>query len=171
MRIGESDLERALRHRRQVLAAFQKQSEREEQEALSARWNEVVNTYRMRSGKAQGLLEYPRGERLFEIIRNDGRVRLLLDYNLENPSPNLANQGQRRQVESILGFERPLEQLMLEAGGRWQAGDYEREAELLEEFAKSNPQSDSILDLAAEARRDAISGASTARKPKRRELA
>ena len=167
----ESTLERALRQRRQVLAAVEKESQREDREALSIRWKDAVNTFRMSSGPPKEVSGYPRGERLFEIIRNDGRIKLMLDYSDENPSPDLADRGQRRQVESILGFEQSLDRLMIEAESRWQAGDFSGEAALLEEFADSNPQKDSILDLAAEARHDAESGGSARKKPQRRPLA
>jgi hypothetical protein len=95
----------------------------------------------------------------------------MLDYDEENPNPDFTNRGQRRQVESLLGFEQPLERLIEEAGNRWQAGDFEGEAALLEQFADSNPQRDSILNLAAEARYDAISGATAPKRPQRRKLA
>jgi hypothetical protein len=57
---------------------------------------------------------------------------------------------------------------MEEAEERWMAGDFQGEAAILEEFANSNPQRDAILDLAAEARQDALTGASTRQKPRRR---
>jgi len=106
-------------------------------------------------------------DRLFDIVRGDGRVRLMLSYDQENPSPDFTDYGQRRQVEALLGFERSLAQVMEEAGNCWRIGDFEGEASLLEEFAISNPQRDAILDLAAEARRDALSGATSRSKPKR----
>jgi hypothetical protein len=95
---------------------------------------------------------------------------LMLDYDLENPAPDFTDYGQRRQVESMLGFEQPVGTLMAEAESRWSAGNYEGEAALLEEFAKSNPQRDAILSLAAEARRDALTGGSSRTKPRRRDL-
>ena len=159
-----------MRLRRQVLSASEKESRGVAEEVLPVRWNEVLNVYRPTSEKRMEDVTYPRGQRLFEIIRNDGRIKLMLDYDEENPSPDFTDWKQRRQVESILGFEQPLERLMEEAGNRWQAGDFEGEAALLEEFANSNPQKDTILDLAAEARRDAFSGASARERPKRRKL-
>jgi len=57
---------------------------------------------------------------------------------------------------------------MEEAEKRWLAGDFQGEAAMLEEFADSNPQRDAILDLAAEAKRDALTGASTRHRPRRR---
>ncbi len=141
------------------------------EEELFSRWREVLNAYeeeRSRPGRAA----YPRAGRLLEIIRGDGHIRLMLEYDQENPSPNLGDYGQRRQVESILGFEAPLRTLRAEAESHWAAGDFAGEAALLEEYASSNPQRDAILSLAAEARRDAaaISGATSRVKPARREL-
>jgi hypothetical protein len=171
MRSEESDLEKALRRRREVLSAAEKEGRTEEEQSLPVRWKEVLNTYREPSGKRAEASAYPRGERLFEIVRQDGRIKLMLDYDEENPNPDFTNRGQRRQVESLLGFEQPLERLIEEAGNRWQAGDFEGEAALLEQFADSNPQRDSILNLAAEARYDAISGATAPKRPQRRKLA
>ena len=71
-------------------------------------------------------------------------------------------------VKAILEFEEPLKHLMDDTSRRWQAGDFEGEALLLEDFAQSNPQVDSILELAAEARRDALSGATARVRQKRR---
>jgi hypothetical protein len=105
---------------------------------------------------------------LFDIVRGDGKVRLMLSYDEYNPDPDFRNMGERRQVEALLKFEEPLAQLVVEAGNRWKAGDFEGEAALLEEYAASNPQKDTILDLASEARRDALSGASSRSKQKRR---
>ena len=56
--------------------------------------------------------------RLFDIVREDGKVRLMLGYYQDNPDPDFTNDGQRRQVEALLGFEQPLVQLMEEAGNR-----------------------------------------------------
>mgnify|MGYP001765322156 CR=1 FL=1 len=93
---------------------------------------------------------------------------MMLSYGQENPRPDFTNTGQRRQVEALLKFEQPLVQLIEHAGALWRAGDFEGEAALLEDYAISNPQRDAILDLAEEARRDALSGASARSKPKRR---
>ncbi len=171
MRSEESDLERALRQRRQVLSAVEKEGRREDEGSLPVRWKEVLNVYRRPSENRTDVTTYPRGQRLFEILRHDGRIKLMLDYDEENPDPDFTDRGQRRQVESILGFEQPLERLMEEAGDRWQAGDFDGEASLLEQFADSNPQRESLLDLAAEARRDAVSGASARDRPRRRKMA
>jgi hypothetical protein len=107
-------------------------------------------------------------DRLFDIVREDGKVRLILSYDQFNPDPDFTNEGQRRQVEALLKFEQPLLQLIEEAGNLWRAGDFAGEAALLEDYAISNPQRDAILDLAAEAKRDALSGASAKSRPKRR---
>ena len=170
MRSEESDLEKTLRQRRLVLSAAEKEASRECEESLPIRWREVVNVYRRSPKMRPDIGPYPRGEKLFEIVRHDGRVKLMLDYDEENPVPDFTDRGQRRQIESILGFERPLERLIEEAGSRWQAGDFAGEAALLEEFADSNPQSESILDLAAEARQEAASGATTRTRPQRRPI-
>lgn len=119
-------------------------------------------------GVRTGSADYPRMHRLFDIVRGDGKIRLMLSYDQENPDPDLTNMGQRRQVEALLKFEQPLEQLIEQAGNLWRAGDFEGEAALLEDYAISNPQRDAILDLAEEARRDALSGGSARSKPKRR---
>ena len=128
----------------------------------------MLNVYKSDEAGRTRSTDYPRLERLFQIVRDDGRVRYMLNYDQENPDPDFTDPGQRRQVEAILGFEQPLAQLMVEVGDRWRAGDFEGEAALLEEFARSNPQKDTILDLAAEARRDALSGATSKLRPKRR---
>ncbi len=133
---------------------------------LSSMWRHALKFYECADETQHGT--YPRWQRLFDIVQADGRIRLLLNYDEQNPNPDLRNYGERRQVESLLAFERPLEQLMAEAESRWRAGNFAGEATLLEEFADSNPQKEAILDLAAEARRDAVSGASTRVKPKRR---
>ena len=152
-----------LRRRRRELTDY-------ELSELPSRWHAVLHSYKSGEQGYQGDMTYPRWQKLFDIIREDGRIKLLLDYDQENPSPDFRDYGQRRQVESMLGFERPLEQLMIEAGKRWLDGDFDGEATLLEEFAESNPQKDAILDLAAEARRDSVTGASAPKRPKRREL-
>jgi hypothetical protein len=168
MKSDESDLERLLKRRRQVLSASERESRRGDEEALTVRWREVINAYDSTEEERRQSAAYPRWQRLFEIVREDGRIRLMLNYAHENPTPNFTDRGQRRQVECLLGFEQPLERLMEEASNRWQAGDFEAEAALLEEFANSNPQRDAILDLAAEARQDVLSGASIRHRPKRR---
>ena len=158
----ESASGNVLRRRRKGL------SESEEAE-LPGRWREVVRSY---EGMNQpgSCTAYPRRQRLFEILREDGRIRLMLEYDHENPAPDFRDYGQRRQVESILGFEEQVGTLIAEAESRWSAGNYEGEAALLEEFANSNPQRDAILGLAAEARRDALTGGSSRTKPRRRDL-
>jgi len=163
----EPDLETTLKRRRQEVSVHEEKLRSASGRNLPVEWRAVLNNYR--SGKASGKAgtDYPRMERLFEIAREDGRIRYMLSYDLENPDPDFTDSGQRRQVEAILGFERPLAQLIEEAGNRWRAGDFIGEAALLEEFAQSNPQRDAILDLAAEARRDALSGATSPVKPKR----
>jgi len=158
-----------LRHRREVLSASEKESNFGEN--LPARWREVLDVFHTGKARHEESGAYPRRQKLFEIVREDGRIRLMLNYARENPTPDFNDQGQRRQVECMIGFEQPLERLMQEAGNRWQAGDFEGEAALLEEFANSNPQRDTILRLAAEARQDAVSGSSVRRRPKRRDLA
>jgi len=170
MKSGESDLERILRERQQVLSASEEESARAREADLPIRWREVLNVFKQRADMRERSAVYPRWQRLFEIIREDGRIRLMLDYDEENPTPDFTDRGQRRQVESLLGFEQPLERLIDDAGNRWQAGDFEGEAALLEEFARSNPQKDAILDLVAEARQDALSGASARKKPRRRKV-
>ncbi len=132
---------------------------------LSTRWRRTIESYRSVQSKES---PYPRRHRLLDIVLADGRVKLMLDYDEENPDPDLSRYGERRQVESLLGFEAPLEKLIADAENRWRAGDFAGEAAVLEEFANSNPQKDAILGLAAEARRDALSGASARTKPKRR---
>ena len=164
----EPDLETTLKRRRQELSVYEEESRRMGDRDLPFRWRTVVNVYKPEDARRLGAADYPRLERLFEIVREDGRVKFMLNYDIENPDPDFTNPGQRRQVEAILGFEQPLAHLIVEVGNRWRAGDFEGEAALLEEYAKSNPQRDSILDLAAEARRDALSGASARSMPKRR---
>lgn len=149
-----------LGHRRRELTVLEERN-------LHAEWEEAVRSFRGARAGHRGS-PYARRARLFDIVRNDGRIKLLLGYDEENPAPDLKDYGQRRQVESLLGFEKPLERLLAEAEERWLAGDYEGEATLLEEFANSNPQKDSILDLAAEARRDAMSVAPTRMKARKR---
>lgn len=168
MKSDESGFERVLRQRRQVLSASEQESRRADEEDLPVRWREVLNVYKPAEQKRKQSTAYPRWQRLFDIVREDGRIRLMLNYDEENPTPDFTDRGQRRQVESILEFEQPLERLMEDACSRWQAGDFEGEAVLLEEFAQPNPQRDAILDLAAEARRDALSGASIRQRPRRR---
>ncbi len=139
---------------------------------LRARWRAAVRSYGGEDDLRAKSTEYPRAEKLYDIVRADGRIRLMLEYDEENPMPDLAEYGQRRQVESILGLEAPLEALMAETESRWLTKDFEGEARVLEEFAVSNPQRDEIMELAAEARRDAaaLTGGTTATKPKRRGL-
>lgn len=170
MKSDESNLESLLRQRQQVSSASEGEARRGGEKALPVRWREVLNDYKSTEERRKQSAKYPRWQRLFEIVREDGRIKLMLNYDNENPSPDFTDRGQRRQVECILGFEQPLEHLMEEASSRWQAGDFEGEASLLEEFAKFNPQRDTILDLAAEARRDALSGASARQRPRRRKV-
>ena len=153
---------------RKDMSAVADNSECDGARDLRSRWQLALSLFRPKEASRLGTVDYPRKERLFEVVRGDGKVRLLLSYDQYNPEPDFANEGERRQVEALLKFEQPLAQLILEAGSRWQAGDFNGEAALLEEYAFSNPQRDTILDLAAEARRDALSGASTKYKPKRR---
>lgn len=161
MRSDESGVKNVMKHRRRDAPVL-------EDEDLSARWREVLKSYSAADeGQQRGTI-YPRQQRLFDIVRKDGRIRLMLGYGEENPDPDFANHGQRRQVECLLGFERPVGHLMEEAEERWMTGDFQGEAAILEEFANSNPQRDAILDLAAEARQDALTGASTRQKPRRR---
>ena len=167
MRSYESDLARFLRERRQVMSASEAEVGRSEEEALSAQWRKALHYYKSTAKEQRRNEAYPRWKKLFEIVREDGRIRLMLGYDLENPMPNLKDRGQRRQVECILGFEQPLQQMMEEASHRWQAGDFEGEAALLEEFAQSNPQKEMIMGLAAEARKDALSGSSVRTRPRR----
>ena len=137
---------------------------------LPFRWHQVLNFYKAETEEQLKETAYPRWKRLYEIVREDGHIRLMLGYDQENPDPDFADPGQRHQVEAILGFERSLENMMAEAENRWKAGDFEGEAAILEQFADRNPQKEAILNLAAEARRDAVSGASTRTRPKRRSL-
>ncbi len=171
MRSYESDLARFLRERQKVQCASDAEAGRKDEEALSAQWREAIHLYKSPRDEEEHNVAYPRGKRLFEIVREDGRIKLMLGYAAENPAPDLKDHGQRRQVECILGFEQPLEHLMHEASHRWQVGDFEGEAALLEEFANSNPQKETILRLAAEARRDALSGSSVRERPRRRKAA
>lgn len=167
---NESETEKFLKQRRQVLAASKRESRHWDVEQLPDQWREALNIYKSTEVDRKQDADYPRRQRLFEIVREDGRIRLMLDYAEENPTPDFTDQGQRRQVQCLLGLEQPLERLIEEAGNRWQAGDFEGEAALLEEFADANPQKDIILDLAFEAKRDALSGASARQRPKRREI-
>jgi len=155
---------------RNVLRRRRKKPTDLEEEELSARWREVIRSYRSAEAGAKKDTSYPRRQRLLDIVREDGRIKLMLDYDEENPSPNLNEYGQRRQIESILGFEESIEHLIADVESRWNAHDFEGEAALLEEFANSNPQRDAILSLAAEARRDSLSGASARVKPRRRDI-
>jgi len=170
MKSDESDLERLLKRRQQVMSASEGGSRRGDEKPLPVRWREVLNDYKSIEERRKQSEKYPRWQRLFEIVKEDGRIKLMLNYDNENPSPDFTDRGQRRQVECILGFEQPLEHLMEEASSRWQAGDFEGEATLLEEFAKFNPQKETILGLAAEARKDALSGASARHRPRRRKV-
>lgn len=164
----EQDLVTTLKRRRQEVSAYEEKSRRAGDQDLPFRWRAVLNVYKSHQARQMGSTYYPRLERLFDIVREDGRVRLMLSYDQENPDPDFTDPGQRRQVEALLKFEQPLAQLMDAAEGRWRAGDFEGEAALLEEFAEGNPQKDTILNLAAEARRDdALSGASSRSRPKR----
>jgi len=175
MSLGESevredkkDLETTVRRLRKDISAVEESAKRMESRDLKSRWRTALNTFRPAGEKRIGSAEYPRMERLFDVVRADGKVRLMLSYDQFNPDPDFRNLGERRQVEALLKFEEPLTQLIMEAGNKWQAGDFEGEAALLEEYAVSNPQKDAILDLAAEARRDALSGASSPSRQKRR---
>ena len=161
MRSDELDVKNVMKHRRRGVPVL-------EDKDLSARWREVLRSYSASEEGPQRGTVYPRRERLFDIVRKDGRIRLMLGYGQENPDPDLTDHGQRRQVECLLEFEGPLGHLMEEAEKRWLAGDFQGEAAMLEEFADSNPQRDAILDLAAEAKRDALTGASTRQRPRRR---
>jgi hypothetical protein len=164
----EKSLETTVKRLRKNISAVEESSRRAEDRSLKARWQTALNMYRPSDERAIGNAEYPRMEKLFDIVRGDGKVRLMLSYDEYNPDPDFRNMGERRQVEALLKFEEPLAQLVVEAGNRWKAGDFEGEAALLEEYAASNPQKDTILDLASEARRDALSGASSRSKQKRR---
>ena len=154
---------------RNVMRARRRESSDSRDTGLPAQWQEVLRSYKAGSDERQEDAAYPRRKRLFDIVREDGHIRLMLGYDRENPVPNFADPGQRRQVEAILEFENALDNMMAEAESRWKAGDFEGEAAILEEFADRNPQREAILDLVAEARRDALSGASTRSKPKRRQ--
>jgi len=164
----EKSLETTVKRLRKNISAVEEGSRRAEDRSLKTRWRTALSVYRSSEENAIGNADYPRMGRLFDIVRGDGKVRLMLSYDQYNPDPDFRNLGERRQVEALLKFEEPLTQLVIEAGNRWRAGDFEGEAALLEEYAVSNPQKDTILDLVAEARRDALSGASSKSRQKRR---
>ncbi len=168
IREEEKGLDTTVKRLRKDISAVAEDSKRREERELRSRWRSALNLFRSKEASRLGTADYPRMEKLFEVVRGDGKVRLMLSYDQYNPEPNLANEGERRQVEALLKFEQPLAQLILEAGNRWRAGDFNGEAALLEEYASSNPQRETILDLAAEARRDALSGASSPSRQKRR---
>jgi hypothetical protein len=172
-RPGESEVREDTKHLEDTvsrlkkdISAVEENSKDSTNNSLRSRWKTAVSTYKL-PALPEGVRDYPRMQRLFQVIRADGKMRLILSYDEYNPDPDLRNLGERRQVEALLKFEEPLTHLMAEAGNRWREGDFEGEAALLEEYAASNPQRDAILDLAAEARRDALSGA-TARSRQRR---
>lgn len=164
----EKNLEATVTRLRDTISKYQEANRLAEDRSLQLRWRAAVTTFGTAEGERTGNADYPRMGRLFDIVREDGKVRLMLNYDQYNPGPDFTNEGQRRQVEALLKIEQPLVQLMEEAGNLWRAGDFEGEAVLLEEYAISNPQRDAIFDLAKEARRDALSGASARSKPKRR---
>ncbi len=163
----EKDLETTVSRLRNDISRYQDAKKRADDRALESEWKAAVKTFCSTHDSSNGASEYPRMSRLFDIVREDGKIRLVLSYDQFNPDPDFANEGQRRQVEALLKFEQPLVQLIEEAGNMWRAGNFEGEATLLEEYAISNPQRDAILDLAAEARRDALSGASAKSRPRR----
>jgi hypothetical protein len=165
---GEEDLESTVARLRDSISKVQEAKKLADDRSLQIRWRAALRKLRKKEELLKGSTDYPRMDRLFEIVREDGKVRLILSYDQFNPDPDFTNEGQRRQVEALLKFEQPLVQLMEEAGNLWRAGDYAGEAALLEDYAISNPQRDAILDLAAEAKRDALSGASAKSRPKRR---
>lgn len=164
----EKDMETTVARLRDHLSKYQDAKRLAEDGSLQFQWRAAVRTFGTKEGNRTGSANYPRMNRLFDIVRGDGKIRLMLSYDQENPDPDLTNMGQRRQVEALLKFEQPLEQLIEQAGNLWRAGDFEGEAALLEDYAISNPQRDAILDLAEEAKRDALSGGSARSKPKRR---
>ncbi|MBN1678193.1 MAG: hypothetical protein JW880_06600 [Candidatus Thermoplasmatota archaeon] len=165
----KQDLVATLKRRRDEVSAYEEKPGRTGDQDLPFRWRAALNVYKSHETRQMGSTYYPRLERLFDIVREDGRIRLMLSYDEENPNPDFTDPGQRRQVEALLKFEQPLAQLIDEAEDCWRAGDFKAEAALLEEYAISNPQKDTILDLAAEARRDdALSGATSRSKTKRR---
>jgi hypothetical protein len=164
----ERNLETTVKRLRKDISAVEVSSRRAEDRSLKARWRTALSMYKQSEEKAIGNAEYPRMGRLFDIVRGDGKVRLMLSYDEYNPDPDFRNLGERKQVEALLKFEEPLMQLVMEAGNKWRSGDFEGEAALLEEYAVSNPQKDTILDLASEARREALSGASSQSRQKRR---
>jgi len=168
MREEEKELEGTVARLRDSISKLHEAKKLADDHDLQSRWRAAIRTFETREKMRAGNVDYPRMDRLFEIVREDGKVRLMLSYNKYNPNPDLMNDGQRRQVEALLKFEQPLMRLMEQAGSLWQAGDFEGEAALLEEYAVSNPQRDAILSLAEEARRDALSGASARSRPKRR---
>ena len=164
----KQDLEDTVARLRDTLSKYQEAKKLAEDRNLQFRWRAALRTFGTTEERRTRSADYPRMHRLFDIVRDDGKVRLMLSYGQYNPDPDFTNEGQRRQVEALLKFGQPLMQLMEEAGSLWRAGDFEGEAALLEDYAISNPQRDAILSLAEEARRDALSGASTRSKPKRR---
>ena len=168
MRQDEKDLESTVARLSGDISKVQEAKRNAGDSDLQLRWRAAIKTFETSKAEQHGSADYPRMDRLYEIVRSDGKIKLMLGYAKDNLEPDLTNEGKRRTVEALLKFERPLEQLIQQAGKLWEAGDFEGEASLLEEYAIRNPQKDAILDLAAEARRDALSGASARTKPKRR---
>jgi hypothetical protein len=164
----EENLEDTVARLRDSISKVQEAKKLADDRSLQLRWRAALRKLDGKDEMLKGSTDYPRMGRLFDIVREDGKVRLILSYDQFNPEPDFNNEGQRRQVEALLKFEQPLVHLMEEAGNLWRAGDFAGEAALLEDYAISNPQRDAILDLAEEAKRDALSGASTRSKPKRR---
>ena len=153
-----------------IMRRRRKEPSESDEAELDDQWRTLLRSFGNEGKDRETRSAYPRGQRLFEIVQRDGRIRLMLDYNEENPAPDFKDFGQRRQVESILGLEKPIENMLAEAEGRWSAGNFEGEAAILEEFAESNPQRDAILELAAEAREDALTCGSSRTRPKRRPI-
>ena len=168
MKQDEKNLESTVANLRDNISKLQEARKLAEDHGLQLRWRAALRTFGTSKPELTGAADYPRMDRLFEIVREDGKIRQILNYDKYNPDPDFKNEGQRRQVEALLKFEQPLIQLMEQVGSLWKAGDFEGEAAVLEDYAISNPQREAILNLAAEARHDALSGGSTRSKPKRR---
>jgi hypothetical protein len=168
LRGDEKELENTVARLRDARSKYEEARKLVEDRSLQWQWRRALRLFGASTTDGPGGADYPRMERLFRIVREDGKIRLMLGYDKENPRPDFMDNGQRRQVEALLQFEQPLVQLMEEAGNLWRAGNFDGEAALLEDYAILNPQREAILQLAEEARRDALSGASTQSRPKRR---
>jgi hypothetical protein len=163
----QKELESTVARLHDTISKYQEARRRAEDRSLQFRWRAALRTFGSADEELAKNIDYPRMERLFDIVRNDGKIRLMMSYGRYNPYPDFSNEGKRRQVEALLKIEQPLVQMMEEAGNLWRAGDFQGEAALLEDYATSNPQREAILKLAEEARSDALSGALARTKPKR----